>query len=59
MKSEKPKSLLALLKTLKPLDEEFPEIEELPAESVQLFPSIEEERRHCERGEAIQSHKLK
>lgn len=30
------KSLLEILKTLKPLDEEFPLIEELPVESVDL-----------------------
>jgi antitoxin VapB len=29
-------SLIALLKTLEPLDEDFPEIEELPAEPVEL-----------------------
>lgn len=31
-----PKSLLAVLAGLKPLDEEFPEIEELPVEPVEL-----------------------
>lgn len=31
-----PQSLLALLATLEPLDEDFPEIEELPLEPVEL-----------------------
>lgn len=31
-----PKSLLAVLKTLRPIDEDFPAIADLPAESVDL-----------------------
>lgn len=35
-----PGSLLALLKTLEPLDEDFPEIEDLPLEDIDPFGDV-------------------